>query len=145
MDTERLLIFAVELLKMGNDEKASSKIAIAKALDEDDFFESYTEQLYLELKAEDQELAIKFKDLYSKHLEQELEHSLPSKPGTIDVEDLSKSTEKQSTVEVETESITTEKQSEEQEEKSPLLIKWLVITIAIFMVLYVFDLLLATN
>ncbi len=71
MNTKELLMEALELLKEGNNAEASTKIAAAKDADADNVFEAMADKLYSDELVKDEDIATKFKNLYSKHIEVE--------------------------------------------------------------------------
>ncbi len=71
MNTKELLMEALELLKEGNNADASTKVAAAKDADADNAFEAMAEKLYSDELVNDEDIANKFKNLYSKHIEVE--------------------------------------------------------------------------
>lgn len=109
MNTKELLTQAIELLKEGNNVDAAAKVSEASAADVDNTFEALSDKLYSDLLLEDDDVATKFKNLFSKHLELDT----PATP------------EKETVVINNT-----------TNEKGSSVIKWVVIAIIVIIVLY---------
>lgn len=71
MNTKDLLLEAVDLLKEGNDVDAATRVETAHDADTANSFEAISDKLYSDLVLENEEVANKFKNLYSKHVTME--------------------------------------------------------------------------
>ncbi len=109
MNTKDLLIEAIELLKEGNNADAATKVAAANDADVDNTFEALSDKLYSDLLVENEEVATKFKNLFSKYVE--VEEAPAAEKETVVVNNTTN-------------------------EKGSSAIKWIVIAIIVIIVLY---------
>lgn len=110
MNTKDLLIEAIELLKEGNNADASTKVAAANDADVDNTFEALSDKLYSDLLVENEDVATKFKNLYTKYIEIETVEA-PKEQETVVVNNTTN-------------------------EKGSSAVKWIVIAIIVIIVLY---------
>ncbi len=110
MNTKELLQQAIELLEAGNNVEASDAVAKAAEADVDNTFEALADKLYSDLLIEKEEIANKFKNLYSKHLELETDNT-PEEKETVVI-------------------------NNNNEKKGPSAVKWIVIILIVILVMY---------
>ncbi len=109
MNTKDLLLEAIELLKEGNNVDAANRVETGADADVDNMFEAIAEKLYSDLLLDNEEVANKFKNLYSKHIATE-----------------ASATEQKETVVV----------NNTTNEKGSSVIKWIVIGLIVILVLF---------
>lgn len=68
MNTKDLLLEAIELLKEGDNATAATRVETAHDADVDNSFEALSDKLYSDLLLDNEEVANKFKNLYTKHV-----------------------------------------------------------------------------
>ncbi len=81
MNTKELLQQAIANLKEENNAEASQNVEAAKKADVENTFEALADKLYSDLLIEDESVANKFKNLYTKYVEVEEEKS--EQPETV--------------------------------------------------------------
>lgn len=68
MNTKDLLLEAIDLLKEGDNVSASTRVETANDADVDGAFEAIADKLYSDLLLENEDIAAKFKNLYTKYV-----------------------------------------------------------------------------